>query len=64
MTIVHAINESIDASVFERWREDEAYRPKNLADWAETKGVRIEDLHSAVRADNPSEIIPDSIPVA
>src|ERR1700738_273060 len=33
------INETIDASVFERWRSDAAYRPKNLVEWAGRKGV-------------------------
>jgi uncharacterized protein (DUF2235 family) len=28
------INETIDGSVFERWRADETYRPPNLVEWA------------------------------
>jgi hypothetical protein len=34
----HVINESVDASVFERWRKDDSYRPRNLSDWAATTG--------------------------
>lgn len=32
----HVFNESIDASVFDRWRQDERYRPQNVRDWAAT----------------------------
>jgi uncharacterized protein (DUF2235 family) len=28
------INETIDVSVFDRWRADETYRPTNVGDWA------------------------------
>lgn len=35
----HTINETIDASVFERWRRDPAYRPRNLKKWARRNGV-------------------------
>jgi uncharacterized protein (DUF2235 family) len=59
ITIVHTINESIDLSVFNRWREDKSYRPENLVRWAEAHGVKVENLHSAVRADNPQETISD-----
>ena len=38
-----AINEWIDASVFQRYREFPDYRPQNLSDWATRKGV---DLNS------------------
>ncbi|WP_166214566.1 phospholipase effector Tle1 domain-containing protein [Bradyrhizobium septentrionale] len=31
------VNETIDASVFERWRADPAYRPTNLVEWAKRK---------------------------
>jgi hypothetical protein len=31
-TTVHTINETIDKSVFDRWRRDPAYRPNNLVD--------------------------------
>jgi hypothetical protein len=35
----HTINESIDATVFDRWRADATYRPKNLVEWAKRKDV-------------------------
>ncbi|MET4023439.1 hypothetical protein ABIC10_008580 [Bradyrhizobium sp. S3.2.12] len=31
------INETIDASVFQRWRTDPTYRPANLVEWAQRK---------------------------
>jgi uncharacterized protein (DUF2235 family) len=34
-----SVNETIDRSVFARWRADRQYRPKNLADWARRDGV-------------------------
>ena len=53
------VNETIDASVFDRWRYDAGYRPKNLMDWAERKKIpNIADLRSAVMADNPSVAVP------
>jgi hypothetical protein len=48
------INETIDASVFERWRSDPAYRPPNLSAWADKHKLKPEDLTSTVRADDPS----------
>ena len=42
------INETIDASVFERWRSDESYRPPNLAAWAQHRNVDIAALKSSV----------------
>src|SRR4030095_5015195 len=34
----HSLNETIDGSVFDRWREDGGYRPPNLAAWARRHG--------------------------
>jgi hypothetical protein len=59
ITIVHTINETVDASVFNYWRHNADYRPKNLAQWAQTHGVKIEDLKSSVRADKPQTTVPD-----
>jgi hypothetical protein len=39
------INETIDASVFEKWRKDPFYRPENLTDWAERHGLNPGDMH-------------------
>jgi hypothetical protein len=47
------INETIDASVFERWRSDPAYRPPNLSVWADKHKLKPEDLTSTVRAHDP-----------
>lgn len=41
----HTVNETIDASVFERWRAVPRYRPKNLVAWAERQGVKSADVH-------------------
>ena len=58
-TTVHTINETIDASVFDRWRNDPKYRPKNLSDWAARYNVRIEDIHGSKLAADPSQDAPD-----
>jgi hypothetical protein len=52
------INETIDLSVFERWRADENYRPPGLAAWAQRKNVKPQDIGSSVRADDPSVTVP------
>lgn len=51
------INETIDASVFERWRSDKTYRPLNLVQWAQRHDVDLDSLKIAVRADDPSAAI-------
>ena len=48
------INETIDASVFERWRADKSYRPQNLVRWVRRRNVDLDSLRAAVRADDPS----------
>ena len=52
------INETIDASVFDRWRSDATYRPANLVSWANRRHVDIASLQNPVRADNPSIVVP------
>jgi hypothetical protein len=47
------INETIDGSVFDRWRADADYRPANLTEWAKAKGVDPDKLIGAVRAADP-----------
>ncbi len=42
----HVIGEHIDGSVFERWRRDPDYRPKNLVDWAEIRDIDPADIAS------------------
>jgi uncharacterized protein (DUF2235 family) len=56
--VTTTINESIDATVFDRWQKDDAYRPKNLSDWATRRKVDPSTLRNSVRADNPSIIVP------
>jgi uncharacterized protein (DUF2235 family) len=53
------INETIDASVFERWRADPTYRPANLVEWAQRKKVDPAQLQNSVRADDPRVVVPD-----
>ena len=48
------INETIDASVFERWRTDPAYRPPGLQSWIALKQVDPNKITGAVRADDPT----------
>jgi uncharacterized protein (DUF2235 family) len=47
------INETVDGSVFDRWRADATYRPPNLDAWAKGKGVDPGKLIGAVRALDP-----------
>jgi uncharacterized protein (DUF2235 family) len=53
-----SINETIDDSVFERWRAEPAYRPRNLDEWATRHGVKPETLRSTVLANDPSTALP------
>jgi hypothetical protein len=58
-TTVHTINETIDKSVFDRWRRDPAYRPENLIDWIKRHQVAILTLTTSVTTDDPSITAPD-----
>jgi hypothetical protein len=51
LPIEYSINETIDASVFERWRFDASYRPVNLVEWAKRYCLDIDSMTSSVRAD-------------
>jgi hypothetical protein len=53
------VNETIDASVFQRWRADPKYRPKNLADWAQRKNADPDQLQTSVMAADPRVVVPD-----
>jgi hypothetical protein len=53
------VNETIDASVFERWRADPTYRPRNLVEWAQRKKIEPAQLQTSVRANDPSVAVPD-----
>jgi hypothetical protein len=47
------INETIDGSVFDRWRTDASYRPENLVAWAAAKQVDPAKLFGVVMANEP-----------
>jgi hypothetical protein len=53
------VNETIDMSVFDRWRKDPSYRPKNLVEWSQRKKVDPASLQTSVRADDPNVQVPD-----
>jgi uncharacterized protein (DUF2235 family) len=56
---VSNINETIDASVFGRFRDDGAYRPPALQAWAKSKGADPEKITSSVRTDDPNIAVVD-----
>jgi len=58
-TTVHTINETIDKSIFDRWRRDLAYRPHNLVDWVNRRHVDVATLTTSVTTDDPSIAAPD-----
>ena len=51
---IQAINETIDKSVFDRWRADPKYRPPNLAAWSERRGIDVTTIDRVLRADAPT----------
>lgn len=51
------INESIDGSVFDRWRADGKYRPQNLVRWGRDYGVDPAKVPGAVMANDPSTLV-------
>lgn len=53
------VNETIDISVFERWRRDQFYRPHNLEEWREKYGVDPLSLTTSVLASQPNICVPD-----
>ena len=53
------VNETIDVSVFERWRADPKYRPTNLVEWAHRKNVDPAQLQTSIRADDPNVNVSD-----
>lgn len=56
---VSNINETIDASVFERWRQNASYRPQSLRRWAKKHSIDPTRITTSVRTDNPSVSVPD-----
>ncbi len=53
------INETIDASVFERWRADKTYRPPKLQSWADSKKIDPARIMGTVRTDDPTVLVAD-----
>lgn len=56
---VNTINESIDATVFARWKADPTYRPQNLVEWSDRRKVDPATLSSSVSAADPTKTIQD-----
>jgi hypothetical protein len=56
---VKTINETIDSSVFVRWRANPSYRPPGLRNWANVKGVDPGTITNSLRADDPSTAVFD-----
>jgi uncharacterized protein (DUF2235 family) len=52
------INETIDGSVFDRWRGNPVYRPRNLQTWATHRNVDPLKLFGARLAADPAETVP------
>jgi hypothetical protein len=55
------INETIDSSVFARWRADSKYRPRGLRKWAKLKKVEPANILESVRTDNPAIGVSDQV---
>jgi uncharacterized protein (DUF2235 family) len=51
------INETVDGTVFDRWRGNPEYRPPNLVDWAKRKGVDPATLTGARMARDPLKTV-------
>lgn len=52
------INETIDGSVFDRWRIDASYRPPNLVTWVGAKQIDPAKLFGSVMAADPKVALP------
>jgi uncharacterized protein (DUF2235 family) len=53
------VNETIDVSVFDRYRADSNYRPPGLVDWAKRYETDPSTLNGSVRANDPQTEVPD-----
>lgn len=53
------VNETIDVSVFDRWRSNASYRPANVADWAKRYYVDPSEITASVMANVPANVVPD-----
>jgi uncharacterized protein (DUF2235 family) len=52
------INETIDGSVFERWRLDKNYRPPNIVEWAKRTSIDPTSLNGAIMAEDSQIKVP------
>lgn len=59
--VTSTINETIDASVFERWRVNKDYRPQNLSEWGERHKIDPATLKCAVHAKD-GQILDEDVP--
>ncbi|WP_394890341.1 DUF2235 domain-containing protein [Mesorhizobium sp. AaZ16] len=58
-TGTHArVNETIDVSVFERWRDVAEYRPPNLIEWGNRKKIDPADVSHSILANSPAIAAP------
>lgn len=57
------VNETIDASVFERWRINTAYRPQNLDDWGRRFEIDPAAIHGSVFAHAPRTAVAEEVAV-
>lgn len=53
------INETIDQSVFARWKDDATYRPPNLVRWAGQYNTDPANLSQSILANNPNAAVRD-----
>ncbi|MFE6833414.1 DUF2235 domain-containing protein [Streptomyces sp. NPDC057705] len=44
------MSEVVDASVFDRWRQDPEYRPRNIAEWGSRGRLTVGELHGTQNA--------------
>ncbi|TJU94439.1 MAG: DUF2235 domain-containing protein, partial [Mesorhizobium sp.] len=51
------VNETIDGSVFERYRHSSSYRPANLVEWSTRKGVDLDAVMGWVDAEQPGKAV-------
>ena len=47
----HTINETIDVSVFDRWRLRSDYRPPSISEWARVRGIEPAEITTAIQID-------------
>ena len=52
------INETIDGSVFKRWRLDKNYRPPNIVEWAKRTSIDPASLNGTIMAKDPKIQVP------